>query len=205
MTEENEVISDDDDDENLIQDVQYSSKSEFSKAALVKEAVSRCLELRAKPMIKGYENTSQSTDGTLKKVIIPDARMAFISSVIALRGLLEPEVRTNKEYQKFENKINEDIQKIFDDYSYEVIEIEKFLGDRPILKRTGKKFMPSMDAVLPTTTYNSTTKGFVQQKGLWNAYVDAYWDKSLEIYDNIFKEINNLIAIKQYFKPKSSY
>lgn len=205
--EQEKVISDnfEEDDENFIEGAEYSPKSEFSKAGKVSEAVSRCLELRAKPMTEGYENTSQSSDGTIRREKIPDSRQAFISSVIALRCLLEPETRRDEKFKSFEEKMVKKLIKIKDKYSYEEHEFKGWENGKPIIKKTGRKFMPSIDSFLVTNVFDTKKSSLAYQKGYWNPYINAYWDKVLELYDRMFAQLNMVIDRLNYFKTKLSF
>lgn len=199
------LTNEQEEDENFVEGSEYSAKSEFSKPIKVSEALSRCLELRAKPMEPGYENTSQSNDGSISKTKMPDARQAFISSVIALRNLLHPECLRDAEYKKFEEGNSKKLKDLFNLYAYEELEINGFKDGKPILKKNGRKFIPEIDDTLTTDVYNRTNNTLVKTKGFWNTNVNAYWDNCVELYDNIFSELNLVIDRLNYFKTRSSY
>ncbi len=82
-----------------IGEAEYSSKSDFSKAEVVKQQVMRCDECRSKEMKAGYFN--YTSDG--KKIYVPDSRKEWISAVKALRRLMEPECRKNKDFKDAES------------------------------------------------------------------------------------------------------
>jgi len=64
---------DDDEDENLRDDdIEYTKKSEFSKAKVVEDAIRKVEECRSQEMKEGYYNYSTSPNGDMKKVYIPD-------------------------------------------------------------------------------------------------------------------------------------
>lgn len=202
---ENEILTEEIEDENFIEDAEYSPKSEFSKPLKVSEAMSRCLELRAKPMEPGYDNTTQSNDGTLARSKVPDARQAYISSVIALRKLLTPECKRDSNYMKFDSTFKDKLNKLFDLYAYEEMDVIGFNNGVPLLKKNGRKFIPENDAILKTDVFDNSKRALSRLKGYWNANVNAYWDKCVDLYDDMFAELNLVIDRLNYFKQKSSY
>lgn len=205
MEDKPQPLTNQEEDENFIEGSEYSSKSEFSKPSKVAEALSRCLELRAKPMEPGFENTAQSNDGSITKTKIPDARQAYISSVIALKNLLYPECLRDTEYKKFEDSNNKKINDLFNLYAYEEYEIISIKEGRAVLKKNGKKFIPEIDAILSTDVYDSSKRTLIRTKGYWNSNVNAYWDACVGLYDNIFSELNLVIDRLNYFKSRPSY
>lgn len=207
MISEQELIAED--DEIIQESPEYSPKSDFSKAEMVKVGVQKCMELRAQEMKYGFWNTKLTKDGYPIKEWKPDTRKEFISAVDALRSLLGPEVDRDEVYKKFEQKVKEQAKKIWDDYAYEEMDlvIKESLtheGGIPVYKKTGKKYMPDVGGfvIIPESSFsNSATSG----KGLWDEKVNAYWNGLLTLYDQIFGELNKLIDRNNYFKQAISF
>lgn len=198
------------DNEVIIEEApEYVPKSDFSKAEIVKLAVDRCASMRAQEMMPGFWNTKLTKDGFPIHERKPDTRKEFIGAVEALRGLLSPEIRRDDIYKKFEKKINESKKKLWDDYAYEDLQLttkpdNRVYGGIPIYKKTGKKYMPDLGANV-TMAENQFSKQVTQGKGLWDDYVNAYWDQLLFLYDKIFQKLNDLIDRSNYFGDKLNY
>ena len=108
----------DDEGDDIIAEVpEYIPKSDYSKALITKEAVQRCLTLRAVEMKPGHWNMKVFPNG-IQKEYNTDTRKAFISSVEALRNLLYPEMIRNKQYWKREQMIRAIIDNLYHQYSY---------------------------------------------------------------------------------------
>ena len=78
---------------------EYSSKSDFSKGAIVQESLKKCIVLRSDEMKPGYYNYI-ITENSRQEVWVSDTRDKFISSVVALRNLLAPEIDRKDAYKK---------------------------------------------------------------------------------------------------------
>lgn len=183
---------------------EYSPKSEFNKAQIISDCVRKCNELRAKPMTPGHVNTSQSSDGTTKKEETDDTRQAYISAVITLLANLRPEIKRDNNFLKFYKEIEDELERLKRQYEYEDVTWE-LNGTGYRIKKTGRRFIPEIDAVLKTETFNASTKTLEIVKGYWNSYVNAYWDSLVDVYDEIFAEIQCLIDRLNYFKPEISF
>lgn len=184
---------------------EYSPKSEYNKASIISECVRKCNELRAKPMTPGHINTTQSSDGTLKQEEIADSRQAYISAVISLLGNLRPEIKRDKTFSDFYEEIKDDIIALEEKYQYEDIALRLDMKTGFKIVKTGRKFMPEIDATLKSDMINTSKKSLEVVKGYWNSYVNAYWDNLVEIYDEIFAETQCLIDRMNYFKPEISF
>ncbi len=195
------------DDENFIEEGgEYSNKSEFSKALKASEAMTRILDFRARPMVAGYDNTIMSNDGTMHKTKVPDSRQAYISSIIVLRNLLHPECLRDKMFMEFESVFKDKLKELFNLYCYEDFEIDKYHQDGKFtIRKNGRKYMPEMDEYCKSHSYNFTTRDFATVKGYWNNNVNAYLNNCVELYDELFAELNLLIDRINYFKPKMTF
>ena len=181
------------DNENFLEDAEYSSKSDFSKAEVVKLQVQKCNEIRSKEMKEGFFNYDRFGN----KIYIPDARKEWVSSVIALMNLLSPEIFLNKNKIIKKGFINEEEKKLLKEFGIEIGE--------------GKKIIPMLDESFPTTgitkknNYSSTKRREIMIKGLYNGNFHRYWDSKVLLYDKLYSKLNILIHENNYFKQEVSY
>jgi len=180
-------------------------KSGFDKASQVDEAVRDCRNKRAKEMVSGYETTKVDKFGNVLKVVVPDARKEYISSVKALKCILAPEIRNEKSqgYAEAEEEIEKLKEKSFNKYAYQpYIAYKNPEGTKRLAIDTKEpKTMPSIGSsvILPV----SPTSSMVERvEGGWDARSSQYVDELIEIYDKLFEELNCLIERTGYFKKK---
>ena len=199
---------DDYEDENLRDDdIEYTKKSEFSKAKVCEDAVRKVEECRSKEMKEGYYNYSTSPNGDMKKVYIPDSRKEFIGSVESLISVLTPEIERDERMQEVNKEIAERKQNLFKKYA--VIRI--YEDQTGIVE--GEKYIPDLDDITPVKYGKLNARQqqigtFIEnKKGLYNYNVKCYWNGIVEIYDYIFAELNKLIASKKvnFFKQGASF
>ena len=88
-----------DDDENL-QEVDYHKKTDFSKAGIVSDAVSKIKEMRAREMRSGYWNITSDRIGNPIRTYIPDSRKEYIGSVEYLKSVMAHEIETDKRIKR---------------------------------------------------------------------------------------------------------
>ncbi|RPI76027.1 MAG: hypothetical protein EHM47_00890 [Ignavibacteriales bacterium] len=203
MIEDENIIDEEDDNEQ-----EYSPKSDFSKALIIANAITRTANSRGEEMIEGYFNFKFDKDGNAVKVWIPDARKIFCSNVDATIQLLSPEIIKDKRMNKVIIEFEKQKNILFQTYCYkEKRRIELPNGEYG-WELTGSKWIPKIDEQIETedpiaprslkTTY---------EKGLYNNIINRYWDNMLQLYDKIFAEINLLIGSSNvnYFKKGSRY
>lgn len=195
---------DEEDDEEL---AEYSPKSDFSKAKVVEDAIRKCIEARGKEMKAGYYNTKLTKEGDPIRMWVEDSRQIFIGTVIALRTLLFPEIKTDTTCKESLKKIDEKKKQILDKYSYKEKSLERDTKTRRMIwKENGNKIMPEIDAVV--VAFNPMNPQVAKEiRGGWNLYTNAYWNDLVDIYDRTFATLNNLIGSDSinYFKTKSSF
>lgn len=188
-------------EEELLEESQYSKKSEFSKAFISQSQVSRCLELRSKDMRPGYTSWVLDKSGTPKPQIIPDSRKEFISAVEALMRLLAPEIKIKNpaiitDYEK-------ELEDLFEKYAYNEKDFKywsKENPDRALWHYTGRKFIPHKGAVLLADDPKAPKSlNVLKVPGMWDQKLDAYWDERLEFADQLFSMLNELIHDNEYF------
>jgi len=181
-----------DNNENFLEDAEYSSKSDFSKAEVVKLQVQRCNEIRSKEMKEGYFNYDRFGN----KIYIPDSRKEWVSSVIALTNLLNPEIIKNKNKILKKGFIKEEEKKLIETFG---IKIEG-----------SEKFIPILDESFPTTriknsNYSASKRKNMMVKGLYNGNFHRYWDAKVLLYDKVYAKLNRLIHENNYFKQEVAY
>lgn len=191
----------DEDDEIIAENPEYTPKSDFSKAEITKECVQKCITNRAVEMKAGHWNIKVMPNG-IQREYKTDTRKAYTSCVEALRNLLYPELISNPEFLEREKKIRIRIEELFKKYCYKERELQIIqtpTGQRPIWKTTGREFLPDIDATV-TISDPSKANSAKTGRGLWNNYVNLYWDEIVLEYDKIFALLNNLIANLNYFR-----
>lgn len=204
-----EVIDDNDDDNIIEESPEYSPKSDFNKAKLADDAVRRCIESRGKEMRAGFWNTKITKEGIPIREWKEDSRKAFISTIKALRALLNPEVYRDKKYPNFEIEVEAEIKSLWDKYAYEewavsVKEDKKVYGGVSVYKKTDRKYMPEINSEV-NIQVNPFNKQMVSVRGGWDVYVNAYWDGMLNIYDKVFAALIDLADRNNYFKQQLVY
>jgi len=179
-------------EETIDNPAEYSSKSDFSKAEVVRQQVCKCNEIRSQEMREGYFNY----DGPGHKTYIPDSRKAWISAVKALLNLLKPEIS--------QKKYGDKIGKVLD---REKDALETFGINIP---GSTKPVIPYLDQAFPRTyvikSLGAPSKRDVTTiKGLYNDNFHNYWDEMVDIYDQLFGLLNILIHESNYFKQEISF
>lgn len=190
-------------DDDIIEETpEYSPKSEFSKADIVKSAVQRCIDSRGKEMREGYYNYQISNSGQTLKTWIEDSRIVYIGTVIALRKLLNPECRRGEAFQKFDREFNDEEERIFNKYAYSK-QTYNIVNGRYVWRTEKTKYMPKKGAIIsvPDVRTNRPEK----MAGIWDENIDLYWDEMLDIYDELFARLNDLIDSLNYFKSVVSF
>jgi hypothetical protein len=198
MVENDKVeIEDEEEDDSS----EYSPKSEFSKPAIVAEAVRKIREARACEMKEGYYNFKIGKDGSTTKIWVPDSRKIFVSNVNATLSILSPEISRSERMLEVIKVIDEKKKELFEKYCY-------YERTRCQLKNgswgwavTNKRWMPRVDENLPTeNSAYPKSKRWEIKKGVWNDMINNYWDEMVELYDMINSEINLLADENNYFK-----
>ena len=179
-------------DEDELETAEYSNKSDFSKAEKVAGQVERCNQIRSKEMKEGYYNT----DKLGNRVYVPDSRKEWISSVIALKNLLRPEI------------LKQDV-KVFKEEDFK--DKEKKLVELYGVEKNKIKVIPLLDESFPleTNKLNSSKvyagKNIKMIRGLYNSNFHRYWDAMVELDDEIYAQLNVLIDQCNYFKQEVAY
>jgi len=187
MSEEEE------ENENFIDGGEYSSKSEFSKAEVVKIQVERCNDKGSREMRAGYYNR----DKLGNQIYVPDSRKEYVRAIMTLQRTLRPEI---KRFPKvFEKKVYEEKEKNL---------IEKW----GIENSKGEKELPLLDEVFEERKKTIKGNGILtgiqknfQIIGKYNNNFHRYWDERVILYDEIYEKLHELIDKCDYFKQQISY
>ena len=194
-------------DTNITGGIGSYGKVEFSKPTIAMAGVMDCRNKRAKEMVSGYVTNKSDRMGNMFTVTIPDSRLEFISSVVALKTVLAPEIANEKTSKFIEayKKIEEKKQKLFNKYCYKpfVVFISGVDGSKKLGRdKKAEGIMPSLGAVVEVPC--SPTAIYIERiEGVWDVWVEAYITGLLEIYDEIFAELNLLIDRTGYFKKRA--
>ena len=196
------MVEDKYEEEEPLDDSEYSVKGDFSKATLIQNHLAKCLELRSRDMRPGYTTYVQG-----KPVIIPDSRKEFAGSIEALRNILSPELASkqpqiNPQWETWK-------EKLFKRFAYPERKRKKFIIETDgvaVWEYTGKVFLPQKATSIKVSDPqhpNSIQTTFMV--GAWDDKVDAYWDEMVLGCDELFAELNDLIHELDYFKGASSW
>ena len=176
-----------------------SGKVEFSKPLLTMMALKDCREKRAVEMKCGYWNELLDKDKKRVKTWIPDSRKTFMSSIISLKTLLSPEIKSDEEFEEIYKKIKEEEGKVFGKYCY----TKKIVTEENKIRETEEKYIPQIgENVIMKSPRNGK---YILIKGGWDSHVNNYYDDLVPIYDKLFEELNNLIQRMGYYKKKSQF
>jgi len=191
-----------DKEENILQDAEYSQKTDYSKGQLVWLQTKKCCDIRSKEMRDAHMNYDKFGN----KVLIPDARREYISAVDALMGLLRPEILRSPDFLKKEKEIKQkekDLIKVFGVLPTIVI------GNKITYIKGEEQFIPELNESFPVTVpvISGGLKkiGIEYVSGIYNTNFHCYWNRVVKIYDELFAEINVLADQNQYFKKGSSF
>ncbi len=203
---EEEIKGEDDKGEN-ISELEYSKKSEFSKANLVQEALVVVKERRSQEMKEGYYNFLPLPNGEVKKIYVPDSRKAYVGSVEYLKSILTPEIKVDVRMKRVLSKFGSKKRNNFNNNS-----VRRIIFDGDSFLLTKDKYIPEIDDDYPiiiqlTKGGRVTNKEIDNRSGYWNYNVRRYWDEMVLIYDFLFGELNLLLSTKKinYFKQKTGY
>jgi hypothetical protein len=197
------------DDVEESESAEYSTKSDFSKGAIAFQAVQKCIEARGKEMRAGFENVTVDKGGNMLRTKVPDSRKAFISSVEALKALLNPEWRRDKSFLDFYKRWLGKKKTLFQKYAYteQVKILDKKTGVISWKDKEGANtYMPEQDAILMGNNPTRPNSPFMTPiKGLWDNNVNCYWNDMVKLYDSLFSQLNSLLDRLNYFKQKASF
>jgi len=198
-----------DEDENLKDDdLEYTKKSEFSKARVVEDAVRKVEDTRSQEMKEGYFNFITLPTGDVKKIYIPDSRKAFIGAVESLKSILKPEIERDGRMQKALEDFNKTKKELFENYA-----VKRLIGNGNSITELEEKYIPEVDELIPIQVNTKNKRNFVtgsfidEKKGIYNSNVRCYWNGIVDLYDIIFAELNVLLSTKKvnFFKQGVRY
>ena len=186
------MVENEEDEEDVLDNAEYSSKSDLSKAEKVSTQIERCSENRSKEMKEGYNNY----DKLGNKIKIPDSRKEWVSSVIALKLLLTPEIKRSKVFK--DEDFKEKHESLIKKWGVLINEKDKAI---PLLD---EEFLEDFRGV----NKQGISTGRINKKGImgkYNANFHRYWDDMVKLYDEIYAKLNVLVDQCNYFKQEVSY
>lgn len=190
-----------DDSGELLEDSEYSKKTEFSKAEISSTHVKNIFLLRSEDMRPGYTTWVPDKTGTLRPQVIPDVRKKFIGAVESLLNFLTPEIELKK--LNIKENYEKKKQELFERFCYHERTGKQWNEEKQIFEWTtsGESFIPQKGAVvlMEDKQYPYSMDYFLVTGG-WDTKVDAYWDKMVDLADDLFRELNKLIHTLEYFK-----
>lgn len=179
----------------------YDSKSPYQKPLLAMEAVRACREARGTEMKQGFWNMKLDRQNNAVKTWMEDQRKVFINRVVALRNLLAPECLADEKFTTTNKNLMEKEKGLFETYAYTEYDFDEKTGG---WRKTNIKFIPQIDEeVLMPTVQSKNVLTNVQ--GGWNRKINAYYDNLIPVYDELFEELNKVIARLNDFAQKFSY
>lgn len=194
----------------------YSKKAGFDKAGLIAAAVQNCFVKRGQEMHEGYKTHIQDKLGNIFIKIIPDTRKEFIGAINGLTGLLSFEIQQHikEEYKKYKEKGKNIKEKyIYRERKFVPKEDERgeYVLDNfgsivfdIVIIPNGRKWMPEKTDLLPecntggtkdhsgNITYREPLVKNVEH--VWDYEINQYWNEMLDLHDEWFAELNNLIS-----------
>jgi hypothetical protein len=185
----------------LLEESEYSKKTEFSKAGIASVHVSNILQLRSEDMRPGYTTWVPDKSGTLRPQIIPDVRKKFVGAVEALLNFLTPELDVQK--SSLSKTYEQKKKALFKRFCYAERKGKTWNPKTGLFdwETTGEEFIPQKGAiVLMEEKEHPYSMDYLEIPGGWDMKIDAYWDKMVEIADELFCELNNIIHKLEYFK-----
>jgi len=179
--------------ENFVDGGEYSSKSEFSKAEVVRNQVERCNDKGSKEMKAGYFNYDKFGN----KIHVPDSRKEYVRAVETLWRILMPEIKRFPEVFKKESYIQKE---------------EELIKKWGILSLRGKKEIPLLDEIFEEkkqmvnkSRISTGTQQSYSVIGKYNGLFHKFWDDKVKLYDEIYEKLHELIDKCDYFKQQISY
>ena len=179
--------------ENFVDGGEYSSKSEFSKAEVVRNQVERVNDKGSKEMKAGYFNHDKFGN----KIHVPDSRKEYVRAVETLWRILMPEIRRFPNVFKVETYIEKE---------------EELIKKWGVVSVRGEKEIPLLDEVFEERRKMVNDRGIDMglQKSIFiigrhNNIFHKFWDDKVKLYDEIYEKLHELIDKCDYFKQQISY
>lgn len=181
------------------------NKGEFSKPTAAMIALLDVRAKRSKEMKAGFETMKLDKFGNALKVTVPDARREYISSVMALKLLLNPEIKKDEEFKKREAEIEEEAIKLFERFAYR--EFKYIDGGYDHMGNKVGKFVidPNKEPYMPapgmSVKFHNPIKN-VLEDGFWDSRTNTYYDELVLIYDDLFAALMDLMEKIGYFAKR---
>lgn len=188
--------------EDVLEESEYSRKSEFSKATITQAQVGKCLELRSRDMRPGYTTWSENKSGVLKPMVVADSRKEFVSSVEALKNMLAPEI--DLLMPDLEEAYDNAKEESFKKYAYKEKIGKVYINEKATWQYSGRVFIPQKGSPIMCGNNKPESLGVTYDTHAWDTLIDAYWDELVIYADDLFAELNRLIHKLDYFKGGTS-
>lgn len=178
-----------------VDDYQSGKNQEFSHQSLVMTAMRKVLEYGCQELVAGYYNTEEDNRGKVKIVYKQDTRKAFIESVRTLRMIMicdfDDEAKKKLIPSKKDEKNPEEnvMDKLQDRKNF-------WLGEQ---KKWWDQFTEGQKKVL-------IQKGMQVMEGYFNLnlqYFQQYFLEELEIYREMFEELNLLTKRLKFYEGEN--
>jgi hypothetical protein len=196
------MATDYDDSTDLLEDSEYSKKTEFSKAEIAANHVKNILLLRSEDMRPGYTTWVPDKTGTLRPQVIPDVRKKLVGAVESFLNLLTPELEVQK-MEQIKTDYEKEKKKVFDRFCYAERK-SKVWNEKTQLfewELTGERFIPQKGAIVLMEEKDCPGSMIANDfAGGWDIKVDAYWDFMVELADDLFCKLNKVVHTLEYFK-----
>lgn len=200
-----------------IEGIGFGKKAGYDKPSLVAEAVRSCISKRSQEMRPGYKSKFLDRMGNAHIKIVPDSRKEYVGSVIGLTALISFEIRNFKDIKKKYDIFKKTKKKMEEKYIYsertfklkkdsdgkQMYELNGEESIEIIIIPNGRKWLPeetdllSVPRVYTKKAVDSstlTTLSVEKESGGWKLNVDTYWNEMIELCDEWFSEMTNLIS-----------
>jgi len=174
----------DDDIKIIDEENSFGGKDEeFSHSQLVMLAMKKCVVAGNKEMCNGWENTRTDARGNTITTYVEDTRKRFIESVKSLKMIMSCDF--DKTIDTNLKKLEEDVEESFKKYLNQE-KMDWGLCHQGLLEVRGRN-------------------GIFFQNGCLNPnlqYFQTFIDEKVEIYREIFSELNKLAARKDFYRSE---
>jgi hypothetical protein len=110
-------------------------------------------------------------------------RFCFRERIRKKRIVLTPVEFKDEGTEKWFNSLSKEEKQLF--------LMKSFTSEESYWEYTGRSFMPDIGAVLDDALKHSTKT--ISIAGLWDVYVDAYYDALIPLYDKLWRELQNMV------------
>ena len=178
-----------------VEEYRGEKNQDFSHQALVMMAMKKVIEYGCQELVPGYYNTEQDNRGKTKIVYKQDTRKAFIESVRTLRMIMICDFDADSKKKLIKTAAKEDLKP--EENLLDKIETRKEFW----IAEQEKWWLALSDGNRKV----NTDKGNGVIKGYFNMnlpFFHNYFMEELEIYREIFEELNYLTERLKFYKKE---